>query len=109
MARVFISYRRDDSAASAGRIQDRLIRDLGSDLVFTDAPCRSASRCVAVRRRSGIVNGVPLLRVESRAAVPGARRLFLSWRRRRRSTVALFDDRIGSPVAAPSQSRISWR
>jgi hypothetical protein len=28
MAKVFISYRREDSAAYAGRIQDRLERDL---------------------------------------------------------------------------------
>src|SRR5215472_9545051 len=36
MAKVFISYRREDSAAYAGRIQDRLERDLGHDLVFID-------------------------------------------------------------------------
>jgi hypothetical protein len=36
MARVFISYRREDSAAYAGRIQDRLERELGSDLLFID-------------------------------------------------------------------------
>ena len=34
--RVFISYRRDDSAASAGRVHDRLQRDLGRDLLFMD-------------------------------------------------------------------------
>src|SRR6516225_8598717 len=36
MAKVFISYRREDSAASAGRIQDRLERELGRDLLFLD-------------------------------------------------------------------------
>jgi hypothetical protein len=36
MARVFISYRREDSAASAGRIQDRLERELGRDHLFID-------------------------------------------------------------------------
>ena len=36
MARVFISYRREDSAASAGRIQDRLERELGRDFLFID-------------------------------------------------------------------------
>ncbi len=36
MARVFISYRREDSAASAGRIQDRFERELGRDHLFID-------------------------------------------------------------------------
>ena len=36
MAKVFISYRREDSAASAGRIQDRLEREVGRDLLFID-------------------------------------------------------------------------
>jgi len=34
--RVFISYRRDDSAGSAGRVHDRLERELGRDLLFMD-------------------------------------------------------------------------
>jgi hypothetical protein len=36
MAKVFISYRREDSAPYAGRIRDRLERDLGRDLLFMD-------------------------------------------------------------------------
>jgi hypothetical protein len=35
-AKVFISYRRDDSAAQAGRIQDRLELEFGRDLLFMD-------------------------------------------------------------------------
>jgi len=35
-ARVFISYRREDSAAFAGRVHDRLERDLGRNLLFMD-------------------------------------------------------------------------
>jgi hypothetical protein len=35
-AKVFISYRRDDSAGYAGRVMDRLDRELGRDLVFMD-------------------------------------------------------------------------
>jgi formylglycine-generating enzyme required for sulfatase activity len=35
-AKVFISYRRDDSMGHAGRIHDRLARELGSDLLFMD-------------------------------------------------------------------------
>jgi hypothetical protein len=35
-AKVFISYRRDDSAGSAGRVHDRLERELGRDLLFMD-------------------------------------------------------------------------
>ena len=34
--RVFISYRRDDSAGHAGRIHDRLEREFGRDLLFMD-------------------------------------------------------------------------
>jgi hypothetical protein len=35
-AKVFISYRRDDSAGYSGRVTDRLDRELGRDLVFMD-------------------------------------------------------------------------
>jgi TIR domain len=35
-AKVFISYRRDDSAGHAGRIHDRLVRDLGRSRLFMD-------------------------------------------------------------------------
>ncbi|MGH6936567.1 MAG: toll/interleukin-1 receptor domain-containing protein, partial [Methylocella sp.] len=35
-AKVFISCRRDDSAGQAGRIQDRLEREFGRDLLFMD-------------------------------------------------------------------------
>ncbi|MFK8186720.1 MAG: SUMF1/EgtB/PvdO family nonheme iron enzyme [Phormidesmis sp.] len=36
MSRIFISYRRDDSAAEAGRIYDYLERTFGEDSVFKD-------------------------------------------------------------------------
>jgi hypothetical protein len=35
-AKVFISYRRDDSAGHAGRLHDRLEREFGADLLFMD-------------------------------------------------------------------------
>jgi hypothetical protein len=35
-SKVFISYRRDDSAGHAGRVHDRLEREFGSDLLFMD-------------------------------------------------------------------------
>ncbi len=35
-AKVFISYRRDDSAGHAGRVRDRLEREIGRDLLFMD-------------------------------------------------------------------------
>ena len=35
-AKVFISYRRDDSAGHAGRVRDRLERELGRNLLFMD-------------------------------------------------------------------------
>jgi serine/threonine protein kinase len=35
-ARIFISYRRDDSAGYAGRVHDRLEREFGRDLLFMD-------------------------------------------------------------------------
>ena len=34
--RVFISYRRDDSAGHAGRVHDRLEHEFGRDLLFMD-------------------------------------------------------------------------
>ena len=34
--KVFISYRRDDSAGHAGRVHDRLQREFGRDLLFMD-------------------------------------------------------------------------
>lgn len=36
VAKVFISYRRDDSAGHAGRVHDRLEREFGRDLLFMD-------------------------------------------------------------------------
>jgi hypothetical protein len=35
-AKVFISYRRDDSAGHAGRVHDRLECEFGADLLFMD-------------------------------------------------------------------------
>jgi hypothetical protein len=35
-AKIFISYRRDDAAALAGRVYDRLEREFGRDTVFMD-------------------------------------------------------------------------
>jgi hypothetical protein len=35
-AKVFISYRRDDSAGHAGRVHDRLVAEFGRDLLFMD-------------------------------------------------------------------------
>jgi hypothetical protein len=35
-AKVFISYRRDDSADSAGRVRDLPERNLGRDLLFME-------------------------------------------------------------------------
>jgi hypothetical protein len=35
-AKVFLCYRRDDSAAFAGRVQDRLVQEFGRDLLFMD-------------------------------------------------------------------------
>jgi len=36
MSRIFISYRRDDSAAYAGRLYDRLSHHFGKDQIFMD-------------------------------------------------------------------------
>jgi hypothetical protein len=36
MAKVFLCYRREDSGGYAGRVQDRLVRDLGADVLFMD-------------------------------------------------------------------------
>jgi hypothetical protein len=34
--RIFISYRRDDSAGQTGRLRDILIEELGDDCLFLD-------------------------------------------------------------------------
>jgi hypothetical protein len=36
LAKVFISYRRDDSAGHAGRVHDWLAHEFGANLVFMD-------------------------------------------------------------------------
>jgi hypothetical protein len=36
MARIFISYRREEGGASAGRLHDRLSEHFGRDNVFID-------------------------------------------------------------------------
>src|SRR6478672_12895665 len=36
LPRIFVSYRREDGAASAGRLGDRLAREFGGDRVFMD-------------------------------------------------------------------------
>src|SRR6516165_3352512 len=36
MAKIFLSYRREDSGGYARAIQDRLMKELGADVVFMD-------------------------------------------------------------------------
>ena len=36
LPKIFISYRRDDSAGHAGRVQDHLAREFGRDFIFMD-------------------------------------------------------------------------
>jgi hypothetical protein len=36
MARVFVSYRREDASGHAGRISDRLALEFGADQIFMD-------------------------------------------------------------------------
>ena len=36
MAKVFLSYRRDDAGGYAGRVEDRLVRDFGPEILFMD-------------------------------------------------------------------------
>ena len=36
MGNIFISYRRGDSIATAGRIRDRLVQEFGRQRVFVD-------------------------------------------------------------------------
>jgi hypothetical protein len=50
MAKVFLCYRRDDSAAFAGRVRDRLDRDLGHDLLFMDVDAIPLGACLSIRR-----------------------------------------------------------
>ena len=57
-AKVFISYRRDDSAGHAGRVHDRLAHEFGANLLFMDVDsiplARTSSRSCARRSASAI-------------------------------------------------------
>ena len=48
--RLFISYRRDDSAGYSGRVHDRLQREFGRNLLFMDADSIPLGTNASVRR-----------------------------------------------------------
>jgi TIR domain/HEAT repeats len=52
--RLFISYRRQDSAASCGRLYDRLVADLGVDRVFRDIDSIAPGALFADRLRLSV-------------------------------------------------------
>lgn len=52
--RVFISYRRQDSAASCGRLYDRLVSNLGAERVFRDIDSLAPGTLFADRLRRSI-------------------------------------------------------
>ena len=52
--RLFISYRRQDSAASCGRLYDRLVADLGADRVFRDIDSIAPGALFADRLRRSV-------------------------------------------------------
>lgn len=52
--RVFISYRRQDSAASCGRLYDRLVSELGGDHVFRDIDSLAPGTLFAERLRRSV-------------------------------------------------------
>ena len=53
---IFISYRREDSAAVAGRIYDRLIRDFGKEAIFKDVDTIPISVDVKQHINSAVAN-----------------------------------------------------
>lgn len=52
--RVFISYRRQDSAASCGRLYDRLVSNLGAERVFRDIDSLAPGTLFADRLRRSV-------------------------------------------------------
>jgi hypothetical protein len=76
-ARVFICYRRDDSAGYAGRLEESLERVLGRDTVFRDiadiAPGEDYAR--VIRARLADASGVLVLIGARWTGPPGTRRL----------------------------------
>ena len=60
MPRIFISYRRDDSAGHAGRIYDRLIDHFGRGQVFMDVDTiqPSLNFVEVVEQAVGVCNGL---------------------------------------------------
>lgn len=56
-AKVFIGYRRDDSAGNAGRIQDPLERKFGCDRFWYDCTSRSLTPVGFMRDAEPIVAG----------------------------------------------------
>jgi hypothetical protein len=54
LPRLFISYRRQDSAASCGRLYDRLVADLGEDRVFRDIDSIAPGALFADRLRRSV-------------------------------------------------------
>jgi hypothetical protein len=77
---VFISYRRDDSAGSSGRLYDRLVARFAEDRVFMDIDTIRAGEPFAVRIEEALANCAACVVVIGRAwesitAPDGSRRL----------------------------------
>jgi hypothetical protein len=81
--KVFVSYRRDDSADITGRITDRLFQSLGNDFVFKDVDSIPIGRDFRVYINDAVQQCDVLLAVigpawASQATPDGKRRLFQS-------------------------------
>ena len=62
MPKIFLSYRRQDSAGVAGRIYDRLRQHFGDDAIFMDIdniPLASTSGSTSVRRSASAASCSP--------------------------------------------------
>ncbi len=67
MSRVFVSYRRDDSAGHAGRLFDRLEDHFGSDQIFLDVelePGADYLRVISSRTIPVLVQAATMPRLE---------------------------------------------
>ena len=63
MAKVFISYRRDDSNKMVGRIRDRLFNAFGQENIFRDLDSNSCRRRFFVKKIDDAISQVEIVLV----------------------------------------------
>src|SRR5437868_1268780 len=98
MPRIFVSYRRDDTAGIAGRIYDRLVSHYGPDAIFFDID----SIPLGINFREHIAQILPPCDVA--LFIVGAQ--WLGPRRKGRPRIRELDDPVRMEVEAALQSNI---